>query len=328
MAAARAAAMMMCALLVGALVAGCTAQQPARPATEARPHLSAPAVPERIELPSASDGALEMLLGWTSQRESPQRVVARIRARQEAIRSCMTEQGLPYWVQVPDEAQVFVTAGDLPVPGTYAYAEQYGYGVWTQPEDEVYIELATPYRPGRDEVAYFDALSQSERAAYVLALYGTDPATGEHTQGCYQASAEGLRGSQESAVRNAAIFLNRLPGLPEFAPLDREWSECMAQGGFTESSPLGAAGAFASLKSAATDGGDVAVPWVETLTDAIALEERAVAVADHACRRRLGYASRFATISSRLQDDYLAEHRIELSGVRAALEANLTITAL
>lgn len=283
--------------------------------------------PTRVQLPSATAGPLELILGWSPEADpTTESVITQASTREDLILACMADLGLPYWPQVPDADQIVITeAHHVPAEGTLAFAARYGYGVWTTPEHLIDVDITSQHQLSVEEQTYFDSLTADERNAYLLALYGTDPSTGEHTTGCYQRSSLApLASARLTVVRDAAAaFVAALPSRPEFDVLDAQWSRCMALAGFAETSPAQAAARLVALKARGTEPGGIPLPWVIPASDLIAEDERAVAQADHVCREETGYPQRFAAISSQLQLSYLDQHRTDLVALAQALRTEV-----
>lgn len=279
--------------------------------------------PQWVALPTSTAGVVETIMGWTPQEDpTSAEVVEQIRARQEQIQTCMADLGLPYWPQIPDQDQVIITeASHVPEQGSAEYAARFGYGAWTEPVHLIDVGVDAASQRSRTEQEYFESLSTTERNTYLRELYGTDPATGQLTTGCYQRSEatplENVRLLQVQA--DAATFLAGLADQPEFDALDAEWSQCMARAGFTETSPSRARNRFLALQYASAISPTIAVPWSSAAHELIADDERTVAQADYGCRESTRYPDRFAAIAAPLQRAYLDEHRSDLEDLALAL---------
>ena len=121
------------------------------------------------DMPGHTAGPLEELLGLGPQEFSAEAEIERARQQQEAIATCMSEQGFAYWPAIPGPDQVVLMEG--PVAGEREFAELYGFGM-TIPLDSRAggVSIAADNPPEMD--AYLDSLSPSARAAYDDALYG------------------------------------------------------------------------------------------------------------------------------------------------------------
>lgn len=281
---------------------------------------------------SPLDPYFEVLYGGADELD------ARNRATQDLVTRCMKEQGFPY---VPDDAAgISVTiSDDEPEWGSREFAEQYGYGAITSPalpEAEEYVD------PNAD---YLAGLSESERAAWELALYGApiDPGVASFD---YDWSTAGCFGR---AIHQTDEDSGSAAGDPEFAGLveemqelstkaaesdavlsaERDWSDCLASAGHPgfehKGDPLSRISAeYAEIARPAdapdqsggsTAGGPDPDPaLLKELTE----REIALAVADFDCAESSGYAQTLAAEERRLDQEFVDANRTRLDAMVAA----------
>jgi hypothetical protein len=261
---------------------------------------------------------------------------------QEAIRDCMAAAGFEYVVDVPDDPFGAQTEADL--------AAEYGFGLAVPIVDQWQSDGGAPQSDDPDPNApIVEALSDAERDAYYLALYGEDlvvddTMTQEEIDQAYQksqkagceASAYGYAYNQEASAAFYEQFgtayndiVVRMQSDSRIAALDGQWSACMAEEGYDFATEIDAqeyilsklegVGAISDYEvdrdslSVASD-----VVELDSATQAavqdIADEEVEIAVASVGCRQN------FETVVTEVYRDYEAqfieEHRAELEQFR------------
>jgi len=270
-------------------------------------------------------GPLEEILGWGEAPSSEQDVVSQVMWRENLVAACMAEQGFEYWPQVP--AVDDVVYGDGPVYGTREFAELYGYGIWEAPSTSgggISFTL-----DGSANMDYREAMGDAEREAYDLVLWGPvvdvseDGRVTQRRGGCSEA-ADSSAGSETGylvGVREEGLaFLEALGADSRLAEVDTDWASCMADAGFTGTSPIAAEARVAAERVAADGdlGGQDVVP--QETVDEKAAAERRLALADLDCREETDWAARHRAIEITLQQEYVDAHRTDLEALVAAME--------
>jgi hypothetical protein len=274
-----------------------------------------------------------------AEYERQQREVERL------VADCMREEGFDY---VPREhAGVVVGSDGTDLDwGSPEFAEQFGYGISTDPwgwEDR--DDTVAPDDPNQE---YVDAMSEAERAAYEEALWGppqewdedADPEAYEYDwtrSGCYGAAQHEVWDAD--ADEEFAGLLDEVSRVweqtaedPRVRALDAAWSSCMADAGYDEfDGPNEAAprlhdewwalqGWDDPSYQALVDGWDwdadpdgPAEPEVDdAAARAFTEREIAVAVADAGCKAEVGYDDGVREVSHEIQQDFVDQHRAEL----------------
>lgn len=97
---------------------------------------------------------------------SAEDVNRRLAQMEESIAACMAEQGFDYTPVDWSPTEVDLSAGLDMQAGTLEFAEQFGYGITTDPFASGLEDVVDPNE------AYVAAMSDAERDAYFAALYG------------------------------------------------------------------------------------------------------------------------------------------------------------
>lgn len=248
-------------------------------------------------------------------------VEAQVRAQEEAIAACMAEQGFEYAMAELDPDSVVLPDPDVPVRGSWEFAEGYGYGMEeSPPEPGEYTTRSDGGVPG------FSEWSQAEQDAYWEALNGRKVNEVQDGAGASTYDTEGGCGNlaQERAPDDPAAafeeeaweFLGALPDDGRFDTVDAEWSRCMADEGYAYASPYAAYRAVAdALSGVPLDENHVQDPTAAAQAHDL---ERRVALADLECQVETDYLARWTELSDAAQQEFLDTHRGE---VDAWLEA-------
>jgi hypothetical protein len=308
------------ACAVAAVLAACASGTPG----------SAPATDS--ETGSPLDPYFEVLYGGAEDLD------AQNRATQDLVTRCMKEQGFSY---VPDDvAGISVTiSDDEPEWGSREFAEQYGYGAITSPALPDAEEFVDP------NADYLAGLSESERAAWELALYGApiDPGVASFdydwsTAGCFGRAIHQTDEDSGSAAGDPefAGLVEQMQGLSTKAAesdavlaAEREWSDCLASAGHPgfehKGDPLSRISADYAEITRPTDapdqsdgstagGSDPDPALLKDLTE----REIALAVADFDCAESSGYAETLAAEERRLDQEFVDANRTRLDAMVAA----------
>lgn len=303
--------------------------------------------PEPAPLPES--GPLTRLLDIVVADEpvSDQMAVEEIAAR------CMAEQGFEY---TPVDTSLSY-ADELTEPafatGTREYAQEYGFGVTTDPQG--FIAAGREWwLNDRDteqvdpNAAYLASISEAEQQAYAITLWGeptdTDPdmLDWEH-QGCQgrarhevevTSAWQDTAGAQSlSEGFNAAI--EQTAADPRVADVNHEWASCMTDGGYpgferVEDAAASIIDAFnAANETAAAVGQDpteaeVRASWarIDEAVEELQPREIALALADVDCRERVGYEQAVAAVQAEYEQEFYDAHRTELEAtLQAFLES-------
>lgn len=271
---------------------------------------------------------------------------------EEVTAECMREQGFEY---VPVDWSAGSMGGgsdpleDLDVEwGTVEFAEEYGYGLTTDPwgaSEEV------PEEPADEEMwvdpneDYVMTMSEGEREAYYLALYGdqASPVEGEEDEWEYDWTQAGCQGRAQHEVyetvpgvdedtmadlqKEMETMWEATEADPRVAEVVASWSECMADAGYPGLAAVyDAEQAFSDRVNAVYEdawSGDVGEDWteedylaqeqkVQEQIAALTAEEVETAVADYGCREKVRYDAVYQEVSFDHQQTFVDSHRAEL----------------
>ncbi|HEY0215723.1 MAG TPA: hypothetical protein VGC57_04970 [Cellulomonas sp.] len=273
------------------------------------------------------------------------------RQLEELIATCMREEGFDYTPADPGGTTV-VSGDDLDVQwGTVEFAEQYGYGISTDPwgmASQVEGDAGAWVDPNQD---YLDAMSDSEREAYQQALYGaatddvvqSEDDAGEYAE--YDWTTAGCTGAaqrevyDDPAVSEAGDYSALEDAIEDrweqvgtgaaMAALEADWAACMADEGFAGMSAVSAATEDLYLEWSSLNGWDEveAVDLTEMAevdpVDLAAFTEQEIrqAVADHGCQEEIDYQARYTAIDHADQQAFVDLHRDELEAWAEAATA-------
>lgn len=308
------------ALGAGALT-GCSADPDGQAGRTPSGSASEPAA--EAEPTFAPIGPLEEVLGYDLSFGSAADVAADIAWRENQVAQCMKEQGFEYWPMVPGAESITFHAG--PLPGSREFVEAYGFGISTQETGGAGWTFSGTQAP--EQLAYLEGMSAAETEAYNTALYGPvtdDPASDDQgvyrAGGCAVPSNEGASDDGLDLIRSEAnAFLMGLANHSALDDLNREWSACMADSGYTEASPSSLKARldaeFMELSAGGGPGGSALEPDSELVET-----EMILALADLECREKLDYDARSLEIRHTLQQDYLTANQADLDRLQQAIE--------
>ncbi|WP_324652477.1 hypothetical protein [Georgenia sp. H159] len=185
---------------------------------------------------------------WERQEAERQREVEEITA------TCMAEQGFEYLPVAQDQAVTYTEDEDV---DTAEWAEQYGYGITTEPwADEQPAEPAEEWVDPNED--YVSSMSPSEQEAYFAALHGEPTfaeGDGEWVEGEdiaeeYSWEEAGCQGrayhevyeeDEDAAMMEDPAFTEFFAAAerlyedaqrdPRVTEINAEWAECMADAG-------------------------------------------------------------------------------------------------
>lgn len=269
---------------------------------------------------------------------------------EELVAACMQDEGFDY---TPAESSGgTVSSDDLDVEwGTREFAEQYGYGIstdpWGSPDDAEADEWVDPNQE------YIEQMSESELAAWSEALNGP-PVEGDGEQeydwttaGCYGAAQhevyEGGVDSDEFAGIEDELdrFLEASGTDPQVVALDEAWSSCMADEGYDGLTGVYAAQdalyteynalqgwddpEYAALSESwdweAEPEGPPAPEVDEAAVAAFTEKEIGQAVADVDCQEEVDFTAERMRIDHELQQGFVDQHADELEAWATAATA-------
>lgn len=163
---------------------------------------------------------------------------------QEAVRTCMAEQGFEYIPAVYPQPDVATMEFDQV---EYARTQGFGITTWYGNEEQMSGPAVDWVDPNQ---AIVEAMSESEQAAYYEALYGP-PVEGEVSEdgetgvtmvsgfgaGCQGEASEEIYGNQNQVyeVMSAELedMYERVQADPRIAEANQEWVGCMSDRGYS-----------------------------------------------------------------------------------------------
>lgn len=269
---------------------------------------------------------------------------------EELVAACMQDEGFDY---TPAESTGgSISSDDLDVEwGTREFAEQYGYGISTDPwgssDDAEADEWVDPNQE------YVEQMSEGEAAAWSEALYGP-PVEGDGEQE-YDWTTAGCYGSAQHEVYEGGVESDEFAGIedelerfyeasqsdPRIAELDNAWSSCMADEGYDALTGVYAAQddlyteynalqgwddpEYAALSESwdweAEPEGPPAPEVDEAALAAFTEKEIGQAVADVDCQDEIDFTAERMRIDHELQQGFVDEHGDELEAWATAATA-------
>ncbi|KGM14020.1 hypothetical protein [Cellulomonas bogoriensis] len=301
------------------------------------------------------DVMFEDLYGDWSQEDGD----AMNRQVEELTARCMAEEGFDYSPVDHSGSTISYSSDDLDVEwGTLEFAEQYGYGITTDPwghEDEDRIQEMDGWSDPNQE--YVEAMSDTERDAYYEALHGPGIDESEFedgqdvewdwTQGGCQGWAqhqvyEGGADGEEYETLQAEIMTmwETMQADPRVTAVEAEWASCMADAGHPGLTATGEAEEqFYEQVNAAYDSIDYDAmsetemeefDWeahdaaVKAELAALTPREIETAVADYTCREEVDYDATFREVNFELQQDVVDRHGPEIEAWIESMRAART----
>ncbi|WP_066582455.1 hypothetical protein [Cellulomonas timonensis] len=230
------------------------------------------------------------------------------------IASCMQEAGFEYTPQdVPSQP---ASLDDAERMGPVEWAEKYGYGWSAGPESEIgEEEFVSP------DADYLAAMSESEAAAYSLALFGeqqdVDTESGwDWTKGgCNAKANHEVYSNLNAAYEDPAYedlheeqrrMFEKVPDDPRLAAINAEWSACMNEAGFDFARVSEAHESIAEAYAALSETTD------ETTRADLGKKEMATAIADAKCQEKAGYPEKAQEVQFALEQEFIDTHKAEL----------------
>lgn len=206
--------------------------------------------PEPTPTPSREAAPLEAMLTEYLSSWSDEDLQQRLAEMEDQIAACMAEEGFEYTPVDYSGVEIDLGSALELEPGSAEFAEQYGYGITTDPFTSGDAEVTDP---NEDYVA---AMSDAERDAYLTALYGvtytgagpagtagaTDAEALEdydwEQAGCtgraqHDVIASGIQDEAFSALQDDMLqMLADADADPRLAQVSTDWSACMLDAGF------------------------------------------------------------------------------------------------
>ena len=253
---------------------------------------------------------------------------------EELIAECMTAEGFDYTPidQEPDKAASDYEEGW----GTESWVMEHGYGAFPTQEETRQIDAQIAAEDPNQE--YVAALSESEQAAYYEAFDGPTvssrdaknggvaPAFDPNTAGCRDAAQHEVNGDDPTQSKRYAPLVEAMNALgqdqltdPAMAPIDAEWSACMAAQGYDGlATKQAASDAVFEQSSAYWESGATDEP-----SDALTAEWRAyeldVALADFQCAETVDYTAKALEVQIVRENRFIDDNKSELDGMLAQI---------
>ncbi len=226
---------------------------------------------------------------------------------EERVAACMQAEGFDY-VPAP-HVPARMNPADLGVlPGTREFAEQYGYGIATDPWGR--LESASPTPAADPNAEMLSTMSPAEVEAYYAALYGTsgpDEPYNWRTGGCAGGAEHevngvvpGLDDDALADLQEELVTVLSITSDPSLESLAGEWAQCMSDAGHPGFTSVDEPAAQIAKQAAET-------PDHEDLAE----EEKALATADFDCRSEVGYAKALRAVQVERQNEFYAANRTE-----------------
>ena len=188
--------------------------------------------------PSANEGkSVDEIVGLEGDE-----IVERQKRAENLIAPCMQEQGFRYTPVDPVVQQAALTGTQKLTEEEFN--EQFGYGITTLFEQRLQASTLGPNQE------YYNSLTDAEKAAFDLALYGTDKTatfavaldTGEFDRlgGCLKEATDEVFGGAE-LIQDVTVKLDELDDRiladARMIVVIENWSDCMAEAGYDLGEP-------------------------------------------------------------------------------------------
>jgi len=266
------------------------------------------------------------------------------RTQEGLIATCMAEKGFTY---TPVVMRQYVTSsGDEGIaPDSREFAEQFGFGITIEvPFGAVAGQTrGGAFAPENDpSVELVETMSDAEREAWNEALWGFPLAEDSDFRqgGCHDIAIQQIQRPTEFADLQAEVdrfyasFSAR--SAPPHLELDREWSACMANAGFSGLPARNRLTQSFSVEWGEMHGSELlfdddgwligaamGTPREPTESEIRAINQREIetAIADFDCRQLIDFEQRENEIQYSLQTDFVNLHRAELEAWEQHAEA-------
>lgn len=290
-----------------------------------------------------------------SQEEAQAESDEQNRKVEELVASCMAEQGFDYIPNTTNSGTVYVGEENSEID-PLEYARQYGYGMTTwedTPDGQAMAEqdAQTEYvDPNQDT---YEAMSESERAAWDAALWGAPQEYDEDADieeyeynwedgGCYGvaqhevyevdnpgAAVDQLREDPQYTDLFTAMdnLYQTMQSDPKLTELNSQWSSCMADAGYPD---------FTTAEDAMMSVNDELNALYEAVPEEayndpnftgpdmteIKKLEIETATADYTCRDKVDYDDEMLRIQFDLEQQLMDDYSAEIESLLAAVEAS------
>lgn len=274
--------------------------------------------------------------------------IAQANRVEEITAECMADLGFDY--TPVDQAQGFVDQGEeLDVEwGTLEFAEQYGYGITTDPwsgtvDEEPVTEWVDPNQE------YVEAMSETEQQAYYEALWGNpvwEDEDGEPVE--YDWTQHGCQGKAQHEVYEGGAATEEFADLeeemnavwegveadPRRGELEAAWAACMADAGHSGYTRVGEPEEqlseelnslweeFSPDPEATEEDWAALEKQIEEQRKALTPREMELAVADFTCREEVDYDDKQMEIAHEYEQRFVDEHKAELEAWAEAMRAS------
>ncbi|GEN80684.1 hypothetical protein [Actinotalea fermentans] len=269
---------------------------------------------------------------------------------EELVAECMAGLGFEY---IPVDysamnAGMSISTDDEIPWGTLEFAEQWGYGITTNPWED--SEESPEPLPGDEFVdpnqAITEKMSETELNAYYAALWGEqsmEPTEdGEYVEpsweemGCFGSAQHEIYGDSAFGAGEDDPFASLMEEMntmwesvstdDRILATEAEWASCMADAGHPNLAKVGDAeqeiysqvdpiwnDAYSDMPPDATEEDYRAVEQsIQDQLAAITPQEIELAVADYTCRDESGYDDVYSEVNLDLQQKFYDEHKAEL----------------
>jgi hypothetical protein len=252
------------------------------------------------------------------------------------VADCMADEGFEY---IPvDQHKPKAVTPYMDGYGTEQWAAQHGYGAFPTAEEsqqmQAQIESEDP------NLDYVESLSESDQGAYYSALQspppggddieavksGEAPAYDWEEAGCQGRAEHEVNGDDPTRSERFEPLVEAMNALvqdqladPAMAPIDGEWSECMADAGYPDlPTRQSAADAVFGQSSEYWDSGATDEPSAK-LTAGWRAFELEVAVADFRCAEAVDYETKALAVQFDRENRFIADNKPELDDLLAEL---------
>lgn len=298
-------------LLATTVLAGCAAEGSTSKSTEAaaaaKPSPSASATPAEVKASPLG----EFLNGDFDSTED-------FTKREEAIATCMTEQGFEYTVttmNLPTQTNIGANLARAISPPREQVAE-HGLGF-----AELKIPETVPQPDVDANTKYVDTLSAAQKDAYYRALNGKGVDTDVSTltwedKGCTGKAMHDLGGSREGTrpaiLDDVYAFRKAEMTDPKAVALEAEWAACMAKAGYPDETQRTHIG-----DGLLTEFGTYAMEHPQATRDdpkfaEFLKKDIALGLADWDCTDAMDYGPKIRKIQDDLENQFIKDHKGEL----------------
>ncbi|GAA2065538.1 hypothetical protein [Leifsonia soli] len=277
----------------------------------------------------AKDSPLYKILGPLGGLDDKEALRKQERAVQKAAAQCMTDEGFEY--KPSDSAASTITVGGPDSEKSEDWVSKNGYGFSRGLNSE-------KDDPNQD---YVDSLSDTQQTAYYEALYGpateagaddadadggTEAEGGTTATGCLNEAYRSVTKTSfwedekyKKLLDSASALFEKVEKSPAVKKAAANWSDCMADAGYSEMDTKADAMNHVSEKMSAlydapgdaTGDGQPSEPSAADIKEFRDLEIK-VALADFRCDAKTGYENAKLAVQFELEEKFVREHKAEL----------------